>query len=375
MLAIMEAFLEEFKVPADVVAKLTEFGFDSVEDLVSSLKQDEDIVALLKSVLVGVAGISEANAGFHPVTGKLRRALAKAKQTTAPARPAATEPKEGDAEASGRKIGEAPAEEPSAKRRLAPEKRRELLKAFLAALPQEVIGDEQMPSDSLLDLLWRMKQDQDLRWLAWKLIVSRKQERDKSMASASGSDPQGDFQSYLKFLKLKDGFEDGVEVEVSGSFDRVANLLACRAFALAILGLASLGVVRQYNIKFMELYKMSPESSDRRRANVQEAESADRAAWEAIELLVESGAKLDEAILEITHARSTLQNSLTSKPKEVKAPPKGGAGGPRSEAARMTSSKRSLPWHAQESNKFQKGMCWTKQRTGKCSKPDCPFTH
>ena len=359
------------KLPTSVSDAFVAEGYDTKDDFQNCFRSEAALEKFLARWLPQKAdGVTAENWETHPVAGKLRKALlpllVKEQAAVAP-------------RAGGKStMPEDPADGLLAKRRLLPEKRKELVKTFLTAFPQEVLGDEQMPSDCLMELVWRMKHDQDTRWLPWKHVVSKKQERDKTMGCAPGADPQGDFQGYLKFLKLRDGFQDGIEVEVNGSFDRVANLLACRAYALAMQGLASLGVLRQYNIKFMGLYKLVPESSDRRRANVQEAEAADRAAWEAIELLVGSAVALDDSILEITHARSILQNGLASRAKPAQALPKA-PGAPRGGGPAVTSQKRSPPWHdgqdAGAGKKYQKGMCWTKQRTGKCTRADCPFNH
>ena len=246
----------------------------------------------------------------------------------------------------------------------------------------------ELPALCFLQILWRMQQDRDVRYVPWKQSLSESL-WDSSVRTKA---PQGGEATLWKLMAKEKGLEDPEEVEMSGAQFRVSSLLRCRAFACAMVGLGGHGAWLSYVNRFVELYTARPLDGSYRSPTLEEAELADQKIWGDVLDLVRNQETWDDALYEVCVSRDCLANLLQGRLKPPKAAPtppvpagregvKKRKGDGKGDGARRTRRRR-LPQQdaSEEEGEIvdgapKKGICW-KHLKGKCSLGDkCPFQH
>ena len=139
-------------------------------------------------------------------------------------------------------------------RKLKDSERADVARKLQAKMGGAPIPRWELPALCFLQILWRMHQDRDVRFVPWKQSLSESLWESSVRAKA----PQGGEATLWKLVAKERGLGDPEEVEMTGAQFRVSSLLRCRAFACAMVGLGGQGAWLSYVNRFVELYMARP---------------------------------------------------------------------------------------------------------------------
>ena len=272
--------------------------------------------------------------------------------------------------------------------KLDPQVIKDLKSKFLQHYPSELLNSETMPSTRLLSLVHHQLVKKQWVWVPWRyrMSISRAEEVSSQRASKL---PRLEHASLSALL-----LDDPPALEISNmgmGVNAIRNMLEVHNIAIAICQGAHLQNLKAYTHKFMSFLtqKTDPESG-LRTASVTESQAADRQIWTTIaELMSDRDWSMDDALHELTHIRNDLSGYLQLRPRAQKIP-----SGP---FQRPPDASFSAPWKGKNKGKgkgkgkdrakgrvqwvtdIQKEGKWhqlcMRFQSGKCSSPDCKFTH
>ena len=189
---------------------------------------------------------------------------------------------------------------------------------FESSDPTELLDSDTFPSHRLLALAFKIQSFKELRWIPWKFRLSSRAQDDHLLLRPKKVPRLSELSDLL--------LDDAPTREIhSGpvSHNLLSQLLSLNAVALSLVKACHLGSLKIYNRKFVRLcFPRFEADSGLRGPSVEEAQQADKRAWEVISDLCNlHQSSLDNAIYEGTEVRSELASLLAPRPVAPKFPP------------------------------------------------------
>ena len=246
----------------------------------------------------------------------------------------------------------------------------------------EAVPLYELPALCFLQLVWRMAQEKDFRWVPWKHTVSQEAATLTSQATPQGLSSESQL---VRLLAKERCLEDPEEVDVTGTNFRVSSIMRCRAFAFAMCGMGSLAAWMVYVNRFVALYTKRPKDTGLRSPSLEEAEEADLLVWMELLQLVVRGDNWEDSLFELVVTRDLLATSLRPQLKVKQEHKEEGSGAKRSgdqqgrgrrvRPRRGAARDQNVKEDGDKDKARKKGWCW-KHMKGKCMKgEDCEFRH
>ena len=189
---------------------------------------------------------------------------------------------------------------------------------FESSYPTELLDQDSFPSSRLLALASRVQTSKEVRWIPWKFRLSSRAQDDHLLLRPKKTPRL----SELSDLPLDEAptreFHSGPV-----SHNLLSQLLSLKAVALSLVKACHLGSIKIYNRKFIRLcFPRFEAGSGLRGPSMEEAQQADKRAWEVIADLCNLHQwTLDNALYEVTEVRSELSALLAPRPALPKLPP------------------------------------------------------
>jgi hypothetical protein len=247
---------------------------------------------------------------------------------------------------------------------LAVDLRRSLLHKFKGAYPSEVLDDAVEPSAALLALVRKQKDAKEFEWLPRKKVLSVGQVAEPKFGGGEGHGRLG-----------------------------LQGLLLTRAVAFAMMECCHLASIKAYNARFLSLFTAPTLDPKCMRApTLAEAEVADRAAWGVVAKMMDEGASLDEALLEVAQNRTVLDTGLMARIKLPSGPwgagkefvGKGAAGKGEGRGKRerdefsgavAAAAAKKKPKGSGRGEVRKRGLCFAFNLGKACDEAACKYTH
>ena len=311
-------------------------GYDSASALSDSIVSADACAAA--ALLIGFEGVSEANAGVHPVTGKLRklwRAVCGPATQSTPNCSAAVP------------FGLTGLGLPFHKGSCTLAELQTAQATFGRRNPGELLVDCTTPSLSTFRLYFAQRKTSAREWVPWRKHVSVQQAEEL----AKGKDKQSKESRYYDVLL---GDADSVCLEdVSGAHLSVQNLLTTKVLAVAFAEDELIAPFKGYVNSFMLQYTAKYDNAlGLRPPTAQEAEEAEKAVWKEVLRLVKDSWSWSDALHEVIVVREMFRSRLDGKPKLSQPTGSGrhGSKRPRNESE-WQPTPGSEPWIARVSPK------------------------
>ena len=193
-----------------------------------------------------------------------------------------------------------------------------LVSTFKQNYPGELLDQDSMPSIRLLSLVHEGLKTR-LKWIPWQYRLSQKQYQEILEAKTSRA-----FRSETQLLTAA-FTDDQPEVAVENRPLSAGWLLHIQTIfrnALALCNAAHLKSLKDFDKKIADLCLKQPDkSTNLRTVTTPELLAADRKIWNTISDLLRDGWRLDEALNEMTTARSDIPSLLQWRPAQPKLPP------------------------------------------------------
>lgn len=192
-----------------------------------------------------------------------------------------------------------------------------LKQTFAQSYPSELLLSDMMPAPRLVALIHDQLAKKQWKWIPWKFRMTASKAEEITTGRASKL-PRVEGLGLYNLL-----IDNPPELEVTNGsmgLNMVRNILEVHDRGMALCQGCHLHNLKAYTHKFLT-YLTIKYDSDLRTPTVLEAQSLDKAIWNAISDLMDKGWSMDDAVHELTVICNDLPSLLQARPRPAKSTP------------------------------------------------------